>query len=51
MQAMAACAAVPAKMRKKLERAWSAARNWNPLPFSCQVGLELMKQRLAAIGC
>jgi len=37
--------------RKKLERAWDSAVNYNPPPFSCQIGLEVMTQRLAAIGC
>jgi len=49
MRAMAACKAVPERMRRKLERAWSVAIN--PPLRNCGIGATLMKQRLAAIGC
>jgi hypothetical protein len=51
MRAMEACGAVPAKMRRKLKRAWASTANVQSPPFACQVGLEVMQQRLAALGC
>ena len=51
IQAMNACRKVPDRYRKALQRAWDSAAGYNPLPFACQVGLDVMKLRLASIGC
>jgi hypothetical protein len=51
MTAMNACPKVPERYRRNLERAWSSAANVQSPPFACQVGVEVMKRRLASIGC
>ena len=51
IQAMNACGKVPDRYRKAIQRAWDSAMSYNPLPFACQVGLDVMKLRLASIGC
>jgi hypothetical protein len=51
IQAMNACGKVPDRYRQMIQRAWSSAVNYNPLPFACQVGLDVMQQRLASVGC
>jgi hypothetical protein len=51
MDLMHECANVPARFRALLDRAWASTANVQSPPFWCQVGVEVMKTRLAAIGC
>lgn len=51
MRAFEACAAVPARFRKTVTRAWSSTAGVQTPPYACHIGSEVMTKRLAAIGC
>jgi len=51
MDLMHKCTSVPERFRKSLERAWASTATVQSPPFACKVGLEVMKVRLAALGC
>lgn len=51
MRAFEACAAVPAKFRKTVTRAWSSTAGVQTPPHACHIGSEVMAKRLAALGC